>query len=102
MEKNRPVVSLSERAVLARVNRALRPKGQRMCRHRPNWQGFDCLGRFYLLDYTTSTVVDTQIDLETFGRELNVIAAWEEMRTSPRLLTHGRDLRRRSVERSSR
>jgi hypothetical protein len=64
---------LSERALLARVNRRLQSKMQvvRVCREDSRW--FGELGRYYAVDATRNLVVDKHIPIESLANELGAI-----------------------------
>lgn len=64
---------LSERAVLARVNRKLAHEGQRVYRNSPLSPWVDEQGRFYLLDKQSNTVKQTHINLNEFAERIGVI-----------------------------
>jgi hypothetical protein len=40
------------------------------------------LGDFYRIDTRINGIVETDVDLEAFGRKLGVLAAWEALVTS--------------------
>ena len=77
-------VPVSERALVQRVNRKLRHDDRRLCAARGFWaEGthYDStdLGRYYVVDVMRNAVVDRQVDLETYGRDLGVLASWESL-----------------------
>lgn len=76
-------VTVSQRALIQRINRALKkehqavkiPRGQRMQQD---------VGDYYLLDYSRNFVVNADrygLDLESFARELEVMEDWEALET---------------------
>ncbi len=69
---------VSERALVARINRALAKQHQALRRFRRNARGFHDLGRYYMLD-AYNTVIDTNVNIEVLGRKLNVIGATETL-----------------------
>lgn len=76
MVKSQKVV-ISERALLARINRKLRGDERRVKKCRENSPGFSYLGEFYVVDFTTNSVVDHQVDLAQYAGELDVLAPFE-------------------------
>lgn len=74
-------VPISERAVIARINRKLKPEGRQLKTKRGNWRS-DISGPYYLLDIERNIVVaggsaHTRIDLEQFARKSGVLQEWE-------------------------
>jgi hypothetical protein len=71
------ITIVSERAVLARVNRRLAHNGERLKKWRPRdgWK----TGWFYRLDVNRNWVRDDQVGLEDFARELGVLGLGEEI-----------------------
>lgn len=74
MNETNPV---SERALVARINRALAKQSEKLRRCRKDARGFSNLGAYYLLDVYQSQVIDTHVDIEAFGRQLNVLGDGE-------------------------
>ena len=68
---------ITERLVMARINRALRD-GTQLHKCRPNHKLFGRCGTYWLQGVDGSIVKD-HIDLEKMGRETGVIAEWETM-----------------------
>jgi hypothetical protein len=63
---------------MQRIDRALVKNGERLktprtARDRSN------LGDYYTLDLSNNFVVDKHIDLESYGRLLNVLKPWETL-----------------------
>ena len=78
MAKNsKEKVKLSERAVLARVNRALAKEDEiiRICREDSRWHPE--LGRFYSVDLSQNVIMSKHVDLEKWARELKVMKPYE-------------------------
>jgi hypothetical protein len=77
-------VPVSERAVIARINRKLKPEGRQLKTKRGGWKK-DMSGPYYVLDVERNTVVaggagqHSRIDLEAFARKLEVLADFETM-----------------------
>jgi hypothetical protein len=81
-------VGVSERALLQRINRKLKPENETVKAARMyNANGVSYensnLGRFYSIDLERNHIIDHHIDLEAYGRELGVLAAWEELSDQP-------------------
>ena len=76
---NEPKVSVSERATLQRVNRALAYEGKSMkiCRENSRW--FNDLGRYYVVNEFNA--VDQHANLEGWARDLGVLKPFEEIDT---------------------
>jgi hypothetical protein len=71
-----PAGDVSERAFVARISRALKHKEQKLCttgRYNAN------VGRYYRIDTYSNLLLYTHVNLESLGRELNVLARWEEL-----------------------
>ncbi len=66
-------VPVSERALLQRINRRLVQDNGKVKAGRGD------LGAFYRIDTRLNGVVETDVDLEAFGRKLGVLAAWEAL-----------------------
>ncbi|MFA5412891.1 MAG: hypothetical protein WC350_06110 [Candidatus Micrarchaeia archaeon] len=78
----RKKVLVSERALIARINRKLQSEGERKKLHKTRDKGssLDNLGRFHVVDEYSNYVVDHHInDLEAFGRDMQVLAEWEKL-----------------------
>ncbi len=83
-KKNGGKVEVLERALLARVNRALAEKGELVIRSRPIrgklFRGkpvYPEVGRFYRVSGKDRAIVARDIDLGAFARELGLIKPWE-------------------------
>jgi hypothetical protein len=73
-------VTVTERAVLQRVNRALAHDGKRMyvCRDDSRWSNE--LGRFYIVSTDTRSLDAAHADLDGWARELGVLKRLEEIK----------------------
>jgi hypothetical protein len=73
-------VYVSERAVFARVKRALASDGKvlRICRE--NSRYITDLGRYYAVDLRTSLVLDKDLQLAKYARKIGVLKAYEEVK----------------------
>ncbi len=72
-------VPVSERAILARINRKLAKSEQvvKKCRTDSRWYG-EC-GNYYAIDLRTNCIQAKHIDLEDWAKELDVIEPFEEV-----------------------
>ncbi|HEV2294573.1 MAG TPA: hypothetical protein VGR35_12020 [Tepidisphaeraceae bacterium] len=70
---------VSERALLARLNRALAKEDQmlRKCRADSRW--YRDLGDYALVDVSRNTWLATHVDLEALGREMGVLQEFEHL-----------------------
>ena len=68
---------ISERALLARINRALDDDVVKKCR-RDSRQWYS-LGDYYSVDLMTNVIIDKDIDLEAYGRELGCLTEFESL-----------------------
>jgi hypothetical protein len=72
-------VPVSERALVARINRLLAKQGETLRRCRPDSKWFGELGAYYRLDINHNSIIGKNLDIEALGRELGVLDAWEEL-----------------------
>lgn len=68
---------ISERALLARINRAL--SGEILKKCRIDSRQWSSLGDYYTVDLNSNAVIHTDIDLEAYGRELGCLEEYEEL-----------------------
>lgn len=68
---------VSERAVLARLNRKLAPEWSRIKKCRADSRAYRDLGTYYVIDSYRNLITDTDIDLELWAREQGVLGGWE-------------------------
>jgi hypothetical protein len=73
----RPAVTVSERALLQRINRKLRHYNQRVCKSTPSCHSDWRFGDYYLRGEVG--IDDFDVDLEGLGREIGVLAEWERL-----------------------
>ena len=66
----KPKIMITTRAAKQRINRVLRPDLQSLRKSRAD-------GRYYVIDYRRNYPVHHDVDVETFGQDLGVIAEWE-------------------------
>lgn len=72
-------VTVTERALFARVDRKLAKEGQRLRRCKSDAKAFPELGAFYIVDTTTNTIATKNCELEALAKEVGVLADWEEL-----------------------
>jgi hypothetical protein len=78
-------VQITERALIQRLNRRLAHDGWKLLTARGYWNGRDKrysytntdIGRHYIVDLFQNTLLWMKVDLEWWGRKLNVLAPWE-------------------------
>ena len=70
---------LTERALIARINRKLANDSQALKKCRENSQWFNELGYYYIVDETLNTITAQNIKLDKLGKELGVLAEFEEL-----------------------
>jgi hypothetical protein len=70
---------VTERALLARVDRALAKTGEHLCKSHPDSTLRHSAGTFYRVALDRSKTVATHVDLETIARELGVMADYERL-----------------------
>ena len=71
-------VPVTERALVARINRALRPDRVLKIAH-PGSHLEREFGRYYVVDIHRNTALTYRIDLVSFARELDCIEDFEEL-----------------------
>jgi hypothetical protein len=72
----KPKVMITARAAKQRINRALKPDLQSLKKSRTQQAVLDC-GQYYVIDHRKNYLAYHDVDLETFGQDLGVIAKWE-------------------------
>lgn len=73
---------ITERALVARINRKLEKEGEILRRCRENSRWFTDMGRYYTVDIVSNAVGARGVsDLESFGRDLGVVKAFERLDT---------------------
>ena len=75
-------VPITLRALTARINRHLAGKGQALKRSR-GMTASAALGEHYVVDLTRNHVAVRYVDIESFARDLGVLAGWEELADRP-------------------
>jgi hypothetical protein len=77
MKTKAPKVSVSARAILARVNRKLAAEGSMLKRCRQDSRNHDELGDYYMVNLNSNGIFKVQCELEEEARELGVLGEWE-------------------------
>jgi hypothetical protein len=73
-------VDVDERAVLARVNRALEKEHKQLRKCRANTAAHRKLGEYYMVAYEpTVKIVETRVDLTKLATELGALEAYEQI-----------------------
>jgi hypothetical protein len=75
---NRTRIKITERALLLRINRALKPDGQQL-RVARTQQTESSVGRYFIVDLKRSAIKTQHVNLEKFARELGALQPWEEL-----------------------
>lgn len=68
---------ITERALLGRINRKLAHDHKKMRKCRYGTMAYSNLGTWHVIDTYQNSLVDSKVDLETFARDLGVMAEWE-------------------------
>ena len=69
---------VSERALMARVNRSLVDSHEIVKKARGTYARQQ-LGEFYLLDFNRNAIMRQDLDLEDFAREIKVLLPYEKL-----------------------
>lgn len=72
-------VPVSLRALSQRINRKLADNG-RFLKAARGEKARQELGEYFVIDISLNSLVEKDVDLETLGRELEVLKAWEVVR----------------------
>ena len=72
-------VPISERAIVARINRTLAKQDEALRRCRQDSRSFSSLGSYYTIDLNRNCITGKDLDIEAVGRELGVLKEWEEL-----------------------
>ncbi len=71
-------VPVSERSLIARINRRLQPDNRQLHKSRSARALFD-LGGYYVRDWYLNVIVEDHVDIEQLGQELGVLHPWERL-----------------------
>jgi len=72
-------IEVSDRALMARINRKLAKEGQKLKKTQPTSKWASELGEFYIVDEKLNTIDATHVDLEKLASELSVLKAGERI-----------------------
>lgn len=75
----RQKVPVSERALFARIDRALDKQEERLRRCRPGSRSHWELGDYYVINWRIGGLVHKDVDIEDLGRELGVLRDYEKL-----------------------
>lgn len=75
----RSKVPVTMRALIARINRKLKPDLEALKISRSERLRFD-VGQYYIIDYRLNAIQHHNVDPEALGRELGCLQRWEEVR----------------------
>ncbi len=70
-------ITVSEKAIFGRINRVLAKKSLLLKKTRLRSLSLDTLGRYYILDTRTKTLVDSHIALAMYANDLGVLGFHE-------------------------
>ena len=82
MGKAKRRVPVSERALVQRINRALAKdewEPPPILKKTRGARALVDLGEFYVIDQRRNLIVEKDVDLERYGRELGALEDWEEL-----------------------
>ena len=71
--------AVSERALLARINRKLAKDDQKLLKCRADTRAHTELGDWYIVRQSTNSVEAVQVDLEQLAQELKCIRSFEAL-----------------------
>lgn len=71
-------IPVSERALVARINRKLRQDAEALHRSRGTRFWSD-LGDYYIVDFRRNSLVRGHVDIEELAHELGVLKPWESL-----------------------
>jgi hypothetical protein len=82
MTATKQLVPVGKRALIQRLNRALAKCGDsgEMLRTPRGEKARQDLGEYYVLDLRHNCVIDKDVDLEEYGRDLGVLKPYEALR----------------------
>jgi hypothetical protein len=72
-------IPVSEKALMARVNRKLAREGERILKSREGSRLRGNVGEFYLLDVNRNTVTGTHMELEHVAKEVGALRDYEQV-----------------------
>ncbi len=72
-------VDVSEKVIFERIDSKLAPGRRRLRRCRRDSRSFDDLGEYYIVSTRENYIVDTHIDLETYAKDMGLLAEYEQL-----------------------
>jgi len=72
-------VKVSERAIIARINRRLTKENEKLIICEETSPNFAELGRYYMVDLNQNMITGKWFDLERLGTELKALKGYEEI-----------------------
>ena len=72
-------VKVTERALIARINRKLAKQDEKLLTCRESSPSFYTLGRYYVVNIYGNYVINQDVGLDELGREMGVLKPFEEM-----------------------
>jgi hypothetical protein len=80
-KKQKNKVPVSERALVARINRKLREHGEmgELLRKNASQRWWSDLGDYYVVDIRGNYIVNRHVDLESFAKECGCLKPWEAL-----------------------
>jgi hypothetical protein len=82
MAKKKTLAPVSRKALVGRINRNLRKRDEMLRACRPGSRSYHDLGDYYIVNFSRNFVVSKNVDLEDFGREIEVLQKWEHFDAS--------------------
>jgi hypothetical protein len=71
-------MQITERALIQRINRRLKPDQEKLCTSRTEQARLD-VGYYYVVNYSFNGIVQKDVDIEELARKLGVLKAYEEV-----------------------
>jgi hypothetical protein len=70
-------ILVSERALIARINRKLAKDNQKLC-HSRSAQTQSSVGEYYIIDAVRNGIIHQRVGPESLAKELGVLKPWEK------------------------
>jgi hypothetical protein len=71
--------TITHRALLARINRALKAESKQVKRSRKDSRDFADLGAYYTVDFNRNAVTARNVDLAEYGKQLGLLEPYETL-----------------------
>lgn len=72
-----PATTISERALLKRINRKLAKEGEKLCRLPERSRSFGDMGEYHLIEVHTNSVIATHVDVTKLAKEMQALGESE-------------------------